>query len=193
VKQKAITPHIPVWDKSTRKDGTFSRFDFTFDKRRNLYICPAGKALTTTGRAAADNGIRYLAAVPDCRACPLKPKCCPGMPSRRIVRDLDVRLGQVRLCPPCAGPSRAYWGEIPFVRVVLPQLLARVACRAWSCLPYLLVVTRKREMPDATFNGSHSRNLVHEAHGLSDHALVAQRPLEYDLSRRNLCVYPESR
>jgi hypothetical protein len=89
VKQKAITPHIPVWDKSTRKDGTFSRFDFTFDKRRNLYICPAGKALTTTGRAAADNGIRYLAAVPDCRACPLKPKCCPGMPSRRIVRDLD--------------------------------------------------------------------------------------------------------
>ena len=89
VKEKAITPHIPVWDKSTRKDGTFSRFDFTFDKRRNLYICPAGKTLTTTGRLAADNGIRYLAAVPDCRACPLKPKCCPGMPSRRIVRDLD--------------------------------------------------------------------------------------------------------
>ena len=67
VKEKAITPHIPVWDKSTRKDGTFSRFDFTFDKRRNLYICPAGKTLTTTGRLAADNGIRYLAAVPDCR------------------------------------------------------------------------------------------------------------------------------
>jgi transposase len=75
--------------KSTRKDGTFSRFDFTFDKRRNLYICPASKTLTTTGRVAADNGIRYLAAVPDCRACPLKPKCCPGMPSRRIVRDFD--------------------------------------------------------------------------------------------------------
>jgi hypothetical protein len=89
VKEKAITPHIPVWDKSTRKDGTFSRFDFTFDKRRNLYICPASKTLTTTGRVAADNGIRYLAAVPDCRACPLKPKCCPGMPSRRIVRDFD--------------------------------------------------------------------------------------------------------
>jgi transposase len=89
VKEKAITPHIPVWDKSTRKDGTFSRFDFTFDKRRNLYVCPASKTLTTTGRVAADNGIRYLAAVPDCRACPLKPKCCPGMPSRRIVRDFD--------------------------------------------------------------------------------------------------------
>jgi transposase len=89
VKEKAITPHIPVWDMSKRKDGTFSRFDFAFDKRRNLYVCPAGKMLTTTGRVAADNGIRYLAAVPDCRACPLKAKCCPGMPSRRIVRDLD--------------------------------------------------------------------------------------------------------
>src|SRR5262245_31916623 len=89
VKEKAITPHIPVWDMSKRKDGTFTRFDFAFDKRPNLYTCPAGKTLTTTGRVSADNGIRYLAAVPDCRACPLKPKCCPGMPSRRIVRDLD--------------------------------------------------------------------------------------------------------
>ena len=87
--KKTITPHMPVWDMSKRKDGAFSRFDFTFDKRRNLYICPAGKTLTTTGRVAADNGIRYRAAVPDCRACPLKPSCCPGMAARRIVRDLD--------------------------------------------------------------------------------------------------------
>jgi transposase len=89
VKEKAITPHIPVWDMSKRKDGAFSRFDFSFDKRRNHYTCPAGKTLTTTGRVAADNGIRYRAAVSDCRVCPLKPKCCPGMSSRRIVRDLD--------------------------------------------------------------------------------------------------------
>src|SRR5262245_38989832 len=74
---------------SDKPDGAFSRFDFTFDKRRNLYICPAGKTLTTTGRVAADNGIQYRAAVPDCRACPLKPSCCPGMAARRIVRDLD--------------------------------------------------------------------------------------------------------
>ena len=31
VKQKKITPHIPVFDKSARTDGTFSRVDFTFD------------------------------------------------------------------------------------------------------------------------------------------------------------------
>ncbi len=46
---RSITPQIPVWDKSRREDGTFSRSDFTFDRERNIYICPAGKLLTTTG------------------------------------------------------------------------------------------------------------------------------------------------
>ena len=46
---KDIAPHIPVIDKSKREDGTFSGEDFTFDKERNVYVCPAGKLLTTTG------------------------------------------------------------------------------------------------------------------------------------------------
>jgi hypothetical protein len=29
---RSITPHIPVWDKSARHDGTFSRADFVFDQ-----------------------------------------------------------------------------------------------------------------------------------------------------------------
>jgi transposase len=89
VKEKHITPHIPVWDKSERTDGTFSRWDFTFDRKHNVYVCPAGKLMTTSGRMNADNGIRYFASVLDCRTCALKPKCCPNMASRRIVRDLD--------------------------------------------------------------------------------------------------------
>jgi Transposase DDE domain len=35
-----IAPQIPVWDKSTREDGTFSRSDFIFDRERNVYVCP---------------------------------------------------------------------------------------------------------------------------------------------------------
>jgi transposase len=84
-----IIPHIPVWDKSKRDDGTFSRSDFRFDRRRNVYICPAGKTLTTNGRVHSDHAIRYFASVPCCRECPLKQKCCPNMPSRRIVRDVN--------------------------------------------------------------------------------------------------------
>src|SRR5262249_44115443 len=58
VNDKKIAPHIPVIDKSKREDGTFSRDDFTFDKERNLYTCPAGKTLTTTGRLVNDGVVR---------------------------------------------------------------------------------------------------------------------------------------
>jgi transposase len=85
--EAGIAPHIPVWDKSTREDGTFSRADFTFDSDRNLYVCPAGKLLTTTGSAGADHVVRYRARKRDCRVCPLKPQCCPNTPSRKVTRD----------------------------------------------------------------------------------------------------------
>ena len=32
---RQIAPHIPVWDKSVRSDGTFSRADFVFDRSRS--------------------------------------------------------------------------------------------------------------------------------------------------------------
>jgi Transposase DDE domain len=69
--------------------GTFSREDFRFDQERNIYLCPAGKVLTTTGHIGPDRALRYQASLTDCRACVLKPKCCPNMPSRRIVRDVN--------------------------------------------------------------------------------------------------------
>ena len=40
-----IEPHIPVWDKGSRDDGTFSRSDFIFDPEQDQCICPAGKVL----------------------------------------------------------------------------------------------------------------------------------------------------
>jgi transposase len=83
-----ITPHIPVWDKSEREDGTFSRSDFTFDREHNVYICPAGKLLTTTGSVSTDHAIRYYALKRDCDACSLKPQCCPKTPSRKVTRDV---------------------------------------------------------------------------------------------------------
>ena len=89
VNEKKIAPHIPVIDKSKREDGTFSREDFRFDQERNIYICPAGKVLATTGHVGPDHALRYLASLSDCRACVLKPKCCPNMPARRIVRDVN--------------------------------------------------------------------------------------------------------
>jgi hypothetical protein len=55
VNEQKIAPYIPVIDKSKREDGTFSRDDFSFDKERDLYICPAGKFLTTTRKVLDDD------------------------------------------------------------------------------------------------------------------------------------------
>jgi len=89
VNEQGIAPHVPVIDKSKRGDGTFSREDFIYDEARDIYTCPAGKTMTTTGHISTDHAIRYLVSVPECRACPLKAKCCPNMPARRIVRDVN--------------------------------------------------------------------------------------------------------
>ncbi len=90
VNEQGIAPHIPVIDKSKRDDGTFNREDFTFDKERNVYICPAGKILTTTGRLVNDGEttLLYFASVLDCRSCLLRARCCPKMPARRIPRSI---------------------------------------------------------------------------------------------------------
>ncbi len=97
VKQKQITPHIPVFDKSTRTDGTFSRADFTFDPDGNRYKCPAGKELVQFRRAYATQrtgvtaeGTRlYRASKKDCDVCDLKARCCPNAVARKIPRDLE--------------------------------------------------------------------------------------------------------
>jgi transposase len=88
VKDKKITPHIPVRDKSDRDDGTFSRSDFRWDKRGGHYICPNGKVLRTSGTIHGGRTLLYRASKLDCDVCLLKAKCCPKEPARKIPRDL---------------------------------------------------------------------------------------------------------
>ena len=103
VKQKKITPHIPVFDKSTRTDGTFSRADFTFDPERDRYTCPAGKELVQFRRTYATprtgvtaEGTRlYRASKRDCDVCDLKSRCCPNAAARKIPRDLNENARDV--------------------------------------------------------------------------------------------------
>ncbi|MEP3130700.1 MAG: IS1182 family transposase, partial [Anderseniella sp.] len=45
VEERGIAPHIPVIDKSGRKDGTFQRTDFTYDADEDAYTCPGDKKL----------------------------------------------------------------------------------------------------------------------------------------------------
>lgn len=88
VNEKGIAPHIPVIEKSKREDGSLSREDFSFDKDRNAYVCPQGKLLHTTGRIHDGDILLYRARASDCGPCPLKPKCCPKAPERKIPRSI---------------------------------------------------------------------------------------------------------
>ena len=88
VKRK-IDPHVPVWDQSeVVAEGKFVRADFDYDKERDLYICPGGKELKTSGTVHDGTTLKYIAKRSDCGQCPLKPKCTTGR-ERRISRDVN--------------------------------------------------------------------------------------------------------
>jgi len=96
VHERGIEPHIPVFDKSQRTDGTFSRDQFSYDYLTDTYRCPAGKTLRRYRRqftvprtgVMKDNSMRYRASKLDCQGCSLKPQCCPNTPGRKIPRSI---------------------------------------------------------------------------------------------------------
>jgi hypothetical protein len=96
VTEKTIEPHVPVWEKGERTDGTFSRSDFDFDEQADHYTCPNGKQLVRyrrpfkqprSGITKADT-ISYRSDKHDCAACPLKQRCCANTPYRKVTRSV---------------------------------------------------------------------------------------------------------
>ncbi|RYE52891.1 MAG: IS5/IS1182 family transposase, partial [Sphingobacteriales bacterium] len=95
VAEKNIEPHIPVWDKSSRKDDTLCRDDFIFVEEDNQYLCPEGKRLSTTGNATSERGVIYRSRNLECVGCPLKEKCCPNTPNRKITRSVYEKSREI--------------------------------------------------------------------------------------------------
>jgi hypothetical protein len=99
VGDKRIAPHVPLWDKSQRSDGTLSASDFVWDEQANEYRCPAGHALRAFRRPfknprtgiTKENTIKYRASQFDCLSCEMKQQCCPNTPRRQITRSIHER------------------------------------------------------------------------------------------------------
>jgi transposase len=96
VGEKKIEPHIPIWDKSQRTDDSLSSSAFRWDELRQEYRCPQGYALRSEWRlftrprthiTKADT-IVYRSRQSDCATCPLKSRCCPSTPLRKIARSV---------------------------------------------------------------------------------------------------------
>ena len=96
VEEKGIEPHVPVWEKAERQDGTFSRSDFKYHAKVDEYICPAGKPLKQYWKRFSqprsgigkDQTIRYHARRQDCEGCRLKERCCPNAMRRKVTRSV---------------------------------------------------------------------------------------------------------
>ncbi|CAN5492294.1 IS1182-like element ISBma2 family transposase [soil metagenome] len=103
VQEKQIEPHVPVWDKTARKDGSLSINEFQWAPERNEYVCPEGHALRherrqfTTPRShitKADTVV-YRASQADCVGCAMKDRCCPTTPFRKIARSIHEDAREV--------------------------------------------------------------------------------------------------
>lgn len=96
VENKGIAPHVPVWDRTERHDGTLSCSEFMWDGRANEYRCPQGHALLSDrrqftkprDRITKAGTIIYAASKYDCTGCSMKQQCCPNTPARKITRSL---------------------------------------------------------------------------------------------------------
>jgi transposase len=103
VEDKRIAPHVPVWDRTERKDGTLSSSEFIWDEQANQYRCPQGHALLSDrrrftkprARITKDGTIIYSASQHDCTGCSMKQQCCPNMPNRQIKRSVHERSRDV--------------------------------------------------------------------------------------------------
>lgn len=96
VDEKQIEPHVPVCDKSERKDGTYSNSDFIWNEQANEYRCPEGLALRSEwrtfkkprNRITKDNTVIYTSNQYECASCSQKDRCCPNTPKRKIARSI---------------------------------------------------------------------------------------------------------
>ena len=80
--RRGIEPHVPVIDRETQTGGLFTRAQFTFDRERDLYLCPQARSCAT-------------------RATPARMGCAATKPTRSIA----VRVRHKR----SARPERLAW------------------------------------------------------------------------------------
>jgi len=134
VHDKHIEPHVPVWDKTGRTDGSLSVSDFQWHEDRNEYICPAGHPLRsewrqfTSPRTHITNAdtVIYRASQKSCTGCAHKTSCCPNTPHRKIARSVyeDARDVARTVCTtPAYAQSRRDRKKVEMLFAHLKRIL----------------------------------------------------------------------
>ena len=96
IEEQGIRAYIPIADVDHRTEF-FSSEAFTYDTKRDVYVCPAGKELHFFAAHSTERSLRYRAYPRDCNHCPLKSKCTTGTRGHSLCRSVDeVVLERVR-------------------------------------------------------------------------------------------------
>jgi transposase len=105
--EQGITPYIPKADTSANTArGLFGKSQFRYDALQDVYVCPAGAALTyrfSTYELGRD--LRYYRAS-GCNPCALKSRCTRNKANRTITREANEHLMEAMAARMRAQPEK---------------------------------------------------------------------------------------
>jgi transposase len=86
VEKAGIRAYVVLPKHDERRGPMFSKNEFVYDAKKDLYICPQGQTLRRQGCDYKERSIRYAAKPSACNPCPLKPRCTKGKKKGRWIR-----------------------------------------------------------------------------------------------------------
>ena len=91
--EHGLTPLIPKADTSANTArGLYGKSQFKYDAAKDVYVCPAGQALTYRfATYELGRELKYYRAK-GCQACPLKSRCTRNKANRTITREANEHL-----------------------------------------------------------------------------------------------------
>ena len=142
--EQGITPHIPKADTSANTArGLYGKSQFKYDALKDVYVCPAGEALTYRfATYELGRELKYYRAT-GCKTCALKSRCTRNQANRTITREENEHLMEAMAARMRAQPwkfkLRKTLAEHPFGTIkrwfgythFLLKGLAKVQCE-WS-------------------------------------------------------------
>ncbi len=110
--QHGITAYVPKADTSANtKQGLYGKSRFTYDGQKDVYVCPAGAALTYRfSTEEKGRQLRYYRAR-GCKGCALKPRCTRNKANRTITREQDEAVMDAMAARVRAHPEKLRLGK----------------------------------------------------------------------------------
>ena len=105
--EQGITAYVPKADTSANTArGLYGKSRFKYDEPKDVYVCPAGAALTYRfATYELGRELRYYRAS-GCKTCALKPQCTRNKANRTITREANEGLMEAMAARMAAQPEK---------------------------------------------------------------------------------------